>query len=402
MRWRFLDELDPAQAALKRDVRRRIDAWWAEFQQQTERLDRVFHGREQFDLPEWMHEHLGAIDPRLRWEFGPAVRADGHRLVITPESERGLRPLAQSILDAAPPIAGWEFYGYRLAEDVDEAARMVEARRAGTITGAVCEVALGEHGLIDLTYRSPDTDGPDDEQARNAAFVATETLLGEDVLDHHIGAIEVDRLPADSAGKRTRAIPLDRLRDTVASLIESHRAQLPAEPHWKWARGEDVEWCCVERQGIEPAEDYPQWFDLRVAVTPNQALWSATHGRWAFCSDRLSRCGETFAYLKIDGVGGLERSEFADRGEIEDAINDALAGAGWGCTVGGGTGLRYSYVELALADLDGAVARLRERLRAGRLPRRTWLLFHDADLQDEWVGLYDETPAPPRSRDDDE
>jgi hypothetical protein len=29
------------------------------------------------------------------------------------------------------------------------------------------------------------------------------------------------------------------------------------------------------------------------------------------------------------------------------------------------------------------------------LPRRSWLLFYDPDLADEWLGIYPDTPAPP-------
>jgi hypothetical protein len=66
-----------------------------------------------------------------------------------------------------------------------------------------------------------------------------------------------------------------------------------------------------------------------------------------------------------------------------------------GSTVGGGTGLRYSYIELALTDVEQAWEQIGNILRAGHLPERTWLLFHDSDVRFQWRGLYDETPEPP-------
>jgi hypothetical protein len=65
-----------------------------------------------------------------------------------------------------------------------------------------------------------------------------------------------------------------------------------------------------------------------------------------------------------------------------------------GTTIGGGTGHRYSYVELALADVDAAWRKLRVLLQQGRLPVRTWLQFHDDSLASLWRGLYDDTLAP--------
>ena len=38
---------------------------------------------------------------------------------------------------------------------------------------------------------------------------------------------------------------------------------------------------------------------------------------------------------------------------------------------------------------------MRPVLREGRAPVRSWLLFFDPELADEWVGIWDETPPPP-------
>ncbi|HEY2252163.1 MAG TPA: hypothetical protein VGH74_13915, partial [Planctomycetaceae bacterium] len=113
-----------------------------------------------------------------------------------------------------------------------------------------------------------------------------------------------------------------------------------------------------------------------------------------FDSARFSRCGETFCYLKIDGSEGLDGSVFSDRGEIEDAINAVLRPAKLGSSIGGGTGRRYSYVELALVDVDRAWQEMRLVLQEGHLTPRTWLLFHDDERQYDWQGLYDDSPEP--------
>lgn len=394
MRWRFLNHRSPADAEFRRQMLSRIDAWWGEFAANADRLARLFSREEQWDLPAWMQEHLGDVDGRLCWEYGPAVRGEGHRLVITPESHRELRPLTATIIERAPKLPGWEFYPYRLPESAESAQMMVDARTGGDLTGVEVQAALGEHRLVDLKFLSPGTSGPDDEQALNIAIVATETLLGEENLDHHVGVIEVDRLKSGLFRKKPSTIPLDRLYDTVRSLISASRDQLPDRPHYAWANAEDIPWSAVKLQP-EEADDYPRFEDQFVAITPVQELWVATRCGRPFSSQRFSRCGELFGCLKIDGAEGLEGSEFDDREAIENAINAALVPKKLGCTIGGGTGLRYSYVELALARPDQALAALQERLQSGRLPKRAWVLFHDADLCGEWVGVYDESPPPP-------
>lgn len=396
MRWRFLNPRSPADAEFRRQMLARIDAWWSEFAANSDRLARLFSREEQWDLPAWMQEHLGDVDGRLCWEYGPAVRGEGHRLVITPESHRELRPLTATIVERAPRLPGWEFYSYRLPESAESAQMMVDARTGGDLTGVEVQAALGEHRLVDLKFLSPGASGPDDEQALNNALVATETLLGEENLDHHVGVIAVDRLKSGFFRKKPSTIPLDRLYDTVRSLISASRDQLPDRPHYAWATAEEISWYAVQMQPQE-ADDYPRFEDQFTAITPVQELWVATRCGRPFCSERFSRCGELFCCLKLDGAEGLEGSEFDDREAIENAINAALIPRKLGCTIGGGTGMRYSYIELALAQPDQALAALRERLQAGRLPQRSWVLFHDADLCGEWVGVYDETPAPPGS-----
>src|SRR5262245_19972607 len=128
MRWRFIDPTNQAEVIERNAIVARIDFWWREFQAKTAELDSLFSRKANWDLPEWMEEHLEAIHPDLMWEYGEAIHGVGHRLVITPESAYHLRPMASALLDRAPVLDGWEFYEYRLAEDIESARKLVEAR----------------------------------------------------------------------------------------------------------------------------------------------------------------------------------------------------------------------------------------------------------------------------------
>ncbi len=199
MRWRFLDATQRHDAALRADLTTKITEWWKAFEGQTEQLQALFSREAQWDLPEWMAKHLGAIHPRLMWEFGPAVRGDGHRLVITPEAAHHLRPLTEAILERAPSIPDCEFYAYRLPEDLALTKATVEGRTGCDIRDFQVRVGREVHQRIDVSYFSPTAAAKDDPQALQAAFVATETLLGECCLDHWVGAIEISPLPKISA-----------------------------------------------------------------------------------------------------------------------------------------------------------------------------------------------------------
>jgi hypothetical protein len=114
-----------------------------------------------------------------------------------------------------------------------------------------------------------------------------------------------------------------------------------------------------------------------------------------FTSSCHSRFGELFCYLKIDGID-VPRERFVEfRSDIEDTLSPALAQAGVGCCIGGGSGIRYSYIDLALTDVNQAIPIIRQVLSARRVPLRAWLLFFDDELSHEWIGIYAQTPEPP-------
>ncbi len=143
-------------------------------------------------------------------------------------------------------------------------------------------------------------------------------------------------------------------------LIEEVTKRLPDVPYFRLPEGST--WTGYEL-APEEAEDYPHQWDMFVGDSMIDPMWRNAHSNQSFDSVRFSRHGETFCYLKIDGIDGLEGSQFADKGEIVDAVDTALRKAELGCFVGGGTGLRYSYLDLALVDVGRGADVVRQVLR---------------------------------------
>jgi hypothetical protein len=407
MRWRFIEPMNLKEQRERAEITAKIDSWWQQFQKAANHLNALFTNKKPCafkssdDLPKWMATHLQAISPKLMWEFGPAVKKEGHRLVITPESAFHLRPLTNAILKRAPKISNWEFYGHRLPESVSATHQTVETRTGSSSEDFQVRLSRGDHNRVDVSYFSPSLASADDRDALHAAFVATETLLGEEYLDKWVGAFEIKPLKKSSAlgslfsrgdddGKHL--IPLERMKETFDSVIQSIRDQLPEQPHFAWI--ENAQWTVGQLKPHEE-EDYPGQDDLVTVSVGNMEMWMATRQAPRFYSDAFSRCGETFAFVKIDGLQGLVDSEFADRSEIEDGLDATLKPQKLGCTIGGGSGIRYAYIELALADLGPAIQAIRKRLRAAKVPKRSWIQLHDSDFAAEWVGIYDDTPPPP-------
>jgi hypothetical protein len=384
MRWRFPH---PSESAARETVLANIDAWWRAFIEEVPRLEAFFRGRERWDLAGWMRTHLGAVDERIMWEFGPGTSsADGNRLVLTPEMDRQVRPLVEVVLARAPVIAGWEFHAHRLAESLPAALQTVLSRTAIDLTAFRARTDVSGDGLVDIVFSPPSGRLPDAE-VRAAALLLVEALVGEELMDVWVGAVEVI---SSAPGE-----PLFELETSVRGLVGALGARIPELPYWK--RATDGPWTMLRlqpRTGV--ADDYAGQQDMLIAKTMDLALWKAQHGQRPFFSRRFSRWGELMCTLKIDGVDGLAEGGLGDKASIEDAIVGALEPAGLGGHIGGGTGLRYSYIDLALTDAPAAMKVMQTVLRAGKLPRRTWLQFFDADLADEWIPLWDDAPPPPR------
>jgi hypothetical protein len=142
----------------------------------------------------------------------------------------------------------------------------------------------------------------------------------------------------------------------------------------------------------EEAADYPGRSDLLSVSTACPELFQALTNGLAFSSGCHSKLREFFCYLKIEGPPSGAPQPMP---ELEGELNRELLAANAGCCLGGGAGVRYSYIDLALTDVKHAAPILRKSLAAHSAPQRSWLLFHDDDLVGEWIGIYGNTPPPP-------
>lgn len=384
-RWHAHEPGIAAETSHRHELQNKIAAWWGAFREKAPAIIRLFRNQgEEWNLSDWMHDHLQAIDPHLMWEFGPGI-PDGYRLVITPETERYLRPLVDQILDAAPPLTGWSFHAWRLPEDLAMTHHTVEARCGSSWLARGCRVTPGERFRVDIAFTYPSEFlAENSDLAGRQSFIAAETLLGEEQLDHWNGSIE--SLPAanDDLPLEEAAAAFARVK---AQMIASRPQGLCLE------RAPDAEWTGWELKP-KKKDEYQGQLDLFYGRSFYPEVWTDAHSRGIFHSGRFS-AQETFCYLKLDGKEGIDQELFPDKAAIEDAIDAALVPHKLGCTIGGGTGLRYSYIDLALTDWRAAANILRALLRKGRVPKRSWLLFFDDDWAHEWFGIYPDTPEPP-------
>ena len=387
LRWKFFTPGErPEEDARRATVSAQIDAWWETFAAKVEDLDRMFNGHGEWDLVGWMAQTLQRIDARLMWDFGPGS-SGGHRLVITPEAEHHLRPLVEEILARAPTLPGWSFFAHRRADSVEQMTFAIRNQTGADAAFTGVGLTAGECNRIDLSFQfQPSFLESQRDLARTQAFLAAESLLGEDLSTDWVGVL-------DAVAEVAQPLPPGALRRAFIMLGAEQRSRIPAQPFLD--RLESLAWTEIDLKP-KKQEDYLHRYDLGAAVTCAPDLWRNAHSSQLFWSGRFSRSAETFCYLKIDRGGPLRRSAVGKRIKLEDALNQALRPGRLGCVIGGGSGRRYNYIDLALIDVLAAADAIRGVLQRGGLKtRRAWLLFFDDALGSEWIGMWPDSPPPP-------
>ncbi len=371
VRWVFPD---PSEDEARRHIEARIDDWWSALAARWTELETALRANRPLEVERIVEPGLRAITDGVVFELRRTS------LVLSCEAERSLQPLVDTIARRAPKNLPFPIATARDAEPAHSAVHAVEGRFDLEVASWAPEVQLGPHGLLSVEWTGGSLhDG--------AAALLTQGLLGERLMGDWVG--EVTMKPKGMLGRVfSRARP-EALPDRVETLRRAVLAKTADRPLLTFSsQPKDAAWSLLSIDSRLDRSSCHQP-DLERARTANVDFFAASRSGAPFSSCRFSRFGERFAYLQLEG--------FADDGlrntlQLEEALDRALGTNGR--VIGGGTGTRFSYVDLVFADPHLAVPIVLDVLRQGRLPRGTWLRFFDDVWAGEWVGVWPETPPP--------
>ncbi|MGI4851855.1 MAG: hypothetical protein ACRYGR_07935 [Janthinobacterium lividum] len=377
-----------------------IEFWWQAFEKDQNKISDSFNPtlENNFNISSWMQEHLQNIDDDIMWEFGPGLQKK-HRLIITSESKRQLRPLIQYMLNESPDLEDWEFYEYRLPEDLNLAQQTMNIRTNWhNISNIEFELVEDKFNKIEIIYYICDSLNQEETNLYNC-YILTESLLGEEILHKWIGHIDVQLKVKKKLFRKVKIFSqsIEILKETVLKNIQEIKSDLFKDFYFMQINNREVEWCVMKSSPIEQI-DYSQKNDLYISsfILTKNDLFNALYKDYNnFSSERFSNFNEIFLYLKIDGTSkDLNQDTFIDRVTIEDMLNESLLKDKLGCVIGGSTGLKYSYIDFALTDLTKAIQVMQKILQEGKLTKRSWFLFSDDIYQSEWIGVYNDSLPP--------
>ncbi len=284
------------------------------------------------------------------------------------------------------------------AVSLAEALAAVRTGHGIDFANARARAGFSRGHLIDVVLSLPGGDAGDREH--EAAQALLSALLGQARTADWLGEVMLEPAPRggllrvlDSRGTADRFFPLSELPRTFERAIAGLYAGLPEKP--LWSLGGELLWTMLEASA-ERAEDYAAQDDLLLASTYLPEMLKCFLGGSPFASSRFSRHGELFAYLKAESRSDDPRLALSARRVLEDALDAALVSERAGRVVGSGLGIRYSYVNFALSSVEKAIVLVADVARRVGLPERSWVLFCDSALEDEWAPVHPRAPAPPR------
>jgi hypothetical protein len=294
--------------------------------------------------------------------------------------ERTSRPSVLDLLDATVTSAPRNLEA--LLRDLKEAARphlLRSEARAGFSRGHLLDLVLYSPLFVDL----------DDDAGSSLAEAVVARLLGDRLLATWVGQVSAVAVPTRSSlrvlnnadGQRD-TFPIADLAKTVRAAIRGLYTGLP-EPCWHEPSAE--KWTMFELSP-ESADDYAAQDDLVLATTTRPEMLKCFLQGGRFCSERFSRHGELFCYIKYKSRVRSHDKRLAERSRLEDSLAEGLSEQRLGAVVGNGFGIQYAYIDLALAGPQ-ALRRVRELTAAAKIAAESWLLFCDAELERQWLPL---------------
>lgn len=335
----------------------RVATFWDWYDDVAERLFETIERGECATLAEEVGGFMSNTLPHLSWVFGPGENG-GHSFTVTGEGYVPRQLLAEYWLECAPEIPKWTFHSSRqpaAAEDLKDFCIAVgEGDRVDTESFLLSTSVDDESEVIDLIAWHPVYGNVDEEHHLQILFLLLDEALGEFGTQTWIGEIKVQ--PIESSEK---IVTLSELPEFIRQVNAYHQWEKlpPLQSFSLYEVGEHRE---------TPRGDTI----VGSTVIPNE-IFELIDSDGKLEEDPLQDTGAEFVYLAIDSELFPEGQQSEVRGNIEDALDDALQEHASGRTLGGAFGIDETYIDLLLLDGDESRKVVRDMLDSLQLTHRS-------------------------------
>lgn len=334
----------------------RVTRFWNWYADVADRFYQTIEEGRCPDLADEVGEFMDRTLPHLAWVFGPG-EGGGHSFTVSGEGVVPKQLLAEYWQIRAPEIPGWTFHGSRQPTPPEQlkniAIRLGDEDQVDVETFRLRTSIDEDRKLIDIVAWHPALERVPEDHHTQILFLLLDEALGEFGTEMWLGTIEVEPFPA---GDDTRSL---------ADLPEFVRR---VNEYYEWGK-------------LPPLQSYSLYEvheqsggrrgDTVVGTTciPN-VVFEFLENEGRLPDDPFEDLGAELAYVAIDGSVFPDGEQTAVRGNIEDALSDALQRDLSGRTLGGAFGTEESYIDMILFDGENSRRIVRETLDGLQLTTR--------------------------------
>lgn len=369
---------------------KRVDAFWKTFHENMSKIIPSFKGEIDFKAHDFMGKALRKVHPDLDYYFIPSS-ARHMQLTISVSSRMDLYPVVDLLWNKCRRVGKtWSFCFRRQREKYDFVKFFVEVRTGGNLDEYQFFGSLDNLNRINLMFIHKDAVTIENQyKAVNELTEGLCLLIGEITHRIWIGTLDI----ISQCPREEKIYPLSSLPQFVDEKIKEAKKRLPKEP-FATIDGA-AQWLGID---FEPPEncDYTGRSDMITSCTMLPEVIESAFNDARFYSARFSNFDEIFCYLKMERwMTNDEADNEKYKEDLIDELNMALRKNKMGMVTGAGTGLKYSYIDFVISNVARGGRIIQSKLRKFKIPRNAWILFFDSEKEAQWIGVYDDTPAPP-------
>jgi hypothetical protein len=334
---------------------------------------------------------LGNIDERLELELGRDDRGAADLCV----AEAAAWPLAELVLAQAPPELARALSLGRAPLPIERALERTRLLHDVDFSRASLRAGFARGHLLEITLGLPGGRGSEMEQI--AAENLVRFVLGERLFETWIGQVHVAptqrsgplRVLDVSAPRYTLSV--HELFDTVAAAALGLLLGLPVSEYAGESGGiakRQSDWNLLEMEPLD-ADAALDKSDLVIASTCTPELLRCYLEGAPCASRRFTRGSERFVFVAYPDHEASVSKRVAKRTVIETALSETATHEM--VVTGVGLGVKSTYLDLAVCNLETGLPLLVSKLQRLALPRESCIRFFDSELAEEWVAIWPDT-----------
>lgn len=337
-------------------LKKRVQLFWDWYAEVAARYLKAIDAGRCSTLTMEMSSKVDELLPGFAWVFGPGENG-GHSFTLSAEGNPHGQRVALYWLSLAPTFSGWTFYAARQPGPIKGHYIKIGDHKFDPMEFWLIPAVNEESEKVDITVWHPLFEKLPEKDRWTVLFLFLDEVLGEYGTQQWIGQIAFD-------GKRLGdAMPISELLNYVRSL--------EVEKGWK-------KYLPGQLGSIYSIEQQHELFlrgDIVAGSTTHYALIDEYGRAEGELSDPLAGLGADYVFITFDVSILSQGNQTAERGEIEEALDEALKAEFSGQSLGGAIGTRYAYIDLMLYDGRKSLDLVRQVLNKKKLPPETEIHF---------------------------